>query len=134
MQRNSELLSQALHVLQVLLVLVLVLDLGPDACSSLTCRPEREGRRVTTFEDAHGGGEVVDAAGGPEGGGQDLDGGDEIVGEAVVEVALDRCVSVRVELGGCGESGRPTWSSKTSWTESNSFSYLWGELVSWMVD
>jgi hypothetical protein len=41
-----------------------------------------------TFEDSDGGGEVVDAAGGLEGGSDDGRGRDEIVGEGVVEVAL----------------------------------------------
>jgi hypothetical protein len=41
-----------------------------------------------TLEHPDGGGEVVDTAGGLEGGGEDLDGGDEIVGEAVVQIAL----------------------------------------------
>jgi hypothetical protein len=41
-----------------------------------------------TLEDADGGREVVDTAGGFQGGGDDLGRGDEIVGEGVVEVAL----------------------------------------------
>lgn len=41
-----------------------------------------------TLENPDGGREVVDAAGGLQGRGEDLDGGDEIVGEAVVQVAL----------------------------------------------
>lgn len=41
-----------------------------------------------TLEHPDGGGEVVDPAGGLEGSGEDLNGGDEIVGEAVVQVAL----------------------------------------------
>ena len=47
-----------------------------------------ERRGGTTFEDANGGGEVVDATGSLEGGGENFDGGDEVVGEAVVQVAL----------------------------------------------
>jgi hypothetical protein len=46
------------------------------------------GRR--TLEDPDSGGEVVDAAGSAQGSGEDLDGGDEVVGEAVVKVALRR--------------------------------------------
>jgi hypothetical protein len=45
---------------------------------------------MRTLEDSDSGGEVVDAAGGPQSSGEDLDGGDEIVSEAVVEVTLDR--------------------------------------------
>jgi hypothetical protein len=41
-----------------------------------------------TLEDANSGGEVVNTAGGLEGGSEDLDGGNEIVSEAVVQVAL----------------------------------------------
>ena len=41
-----------------------------------------------TLEDANSGGEVVDTAGGLESGSEDLNGGNEIVGEAVVQVAL----------------------------------------------
>jgi len=43
---------------------------------------------LRTLEDTNGSGEVVDTAGGLQGGGENLDGGDEIVGEAVVQVAL----------------------------------------------
>lgn len=42
-----------------------------------------------TLENTDGGREVVDTAGGLQGGSEDLNGGDEIVGEAVVQVALD---------------------------------------------
>lgn len=44
---------------------------------------------MRTLEDTDSGGEVVDAASGPESGGEDLNGRDEIVGKAVVQVALD---------------------------------------------
>lgn len=44
--------------------------------------------RAHTLENPDGGREVVDAAGGLQGRGENLDGGDEIVGEAVVQVAL----------------------------------------------
>lgn len=43
-----------------------------------------------TLEDADGSGEVVDTAGSLQGSAEDLNGGDEIVGEAVVQVALHR--------------------------------------------
>ena len=43
---------------------------------------------LRTLENTDGSGEVVDAAGGLQGGAENLDGGDEIVGEAVVQVAL----------------------------------------------
>ena len=41
-----------------------------------------------TLENADGSREVVDTAGGLQGRSENLDGGDEIVGEAVVQVAL----------------------------------------------
>lgn len=44
---------------------------------------------MRTLENTDGGGEVVDTASGLKGGSEDLNGGDEIVGEAVVQVALD---------------------------------------------
>lgn len=43
---------------------------------------------MRTLEDADGGRVVVDPAGGLEGSGEDLHGGDEIVSEAVVQVTL----------------------------------------------
>jgi hypothetical protein len=43
-----------------------------------------------TLEDTDGSGVVVDTAGSLQGGAQDLNGGDEIVGEAVVQVALEK--------------------------------------------
>lgn len=48
----------------------------------------RGGRR-RTLEDANGSGEVVDAAGSLQGSSEDLNGGDKVVGEAVVEVTLE---------------------------------------------
>lgn len=71
-ESNAEFLAETLEGLKVLLVLVLGLDLGLD-----------------TLEDTDSGGEVVDAASGPESGGEDLNGRDEIVGKAVVQVALE---------------------------------------------
>lgn len=41
-----------------------------------------------TLEDTDGSGEVVDTAGGLQGGAEDLNGGDEIISEAVVQVTL----------------------------------------------
>ena len=62
-----------------------------------------------TLEDADSGREVVHAAGSLESGSEDLDGGDEIVSEAVVQVALrkyrlasDDSVEVRMWCDGCG--------------------------------
>lgn len=105
-------------------------------------------KRVTggepTLEDSDGGGEVVDATGSAEGSGDDGGRGDEIVGKAVVEVSLEFCQLVRRVLrfelfrarssasgDRSGDAGGPykpcdkhTWSSKTSFTLSNSFSYL----------
>lgn len=47
-----------------------------------------------TLEDAHGSGEVVHPPGGPKRGGADGRGGDQIVGEGVVQVALRRVARV----------------------------------------
>lgn len=109
-----------------------------------------------TFEDTNSGREVVDTASSLQGRSEDLNGGDKVIGEAVVEVTLGRhklnIVSVINFLSWllCGmQSGRDawnihdrttpedrgfpyvrtrtcqlTWSSKTSWTPSNSFSNL----------
>jgi hypothetical protein len=71
------------QLIEVSLVLPLVLDLLAD-----------------TLEDANGGGIVVDLAGGAECGVDDLGGGDEVVGEAVVEASLElEEVRDRVEEG-----------------------------------
>lgn len=45
-------------------------------------------RTGQTFKNADGGREIVDAAGGLESSGQDLDRGHKIVSEAIVQVAL----------------------------------------------
>jgi hypothetical protein len=71
LQHDAELLAQGLELVQVLLVLAVVLDLGLNA-----------------LEDADGGGKVVHSAGSLEGGSDDRGGGDEIVGKGVVQVAL----------------------------------------------
>jgi hypothetical protein len=46
------------------------------------------GLGMRTLKDPHGGGEVVDASGSAQSGDDDRGGGDEIVGEAVVQVTL----------------------------------------------
>lgn len=51
-----------------------------------------------TLEDADGGGEVVDPPGSLERGDDDASGRDKIVGESVVEVALESCVSPLPEV------------------------------------
>lgn len=81
-----------------------------------------------TFEDPNSGGEVVDSSCRSQSCGDDRWGGDEIVGEAIVKVALwfKEQTSARRLLS------RAHWilyrsrtcSSKTSCTASNSFSYL----------
>lgn len=48
-----------------------------------------------TLEDADGGGKVVDSPGGLQSGGDNGRGGDQVVSEGVVEVALLELVSVR---------------------------------------
>ena len=73
--------------------MALVLDLGVDACVAVSVCAPRCGRRVAmgekhTLEYPDGGGEVVDAPGGSEGSDDNAGGGDKIVGESVVEVAL----------------------------------------------
>lgn len=67
-QNNAQLASQPIQMLQILLILIVVFDLGFDACSVSTAnRPTgKKKRRRRTLEDAHGGGEVIDAAGGFE--------------------------------------------------------------------
>lgn len=67
LEHNAELLSEGLKLIQVLLVLTVVLDLGLD-----------------TLKDAHGGGEVVDSAGGLKGSNDDGRGRNKIVGESIV--------------------------------------------------
>lgn len=53
-----------------------------------TTRRSVRGVLLRTFEDPDSGWEVVDAAGGLEGSGENFNRGDEIVSEAVVQVAL----------------------------------------------
>lgn len=80
-----------------------------------------------TLKDADGSGVVVDTSCSAESGREDRGGGDQVVGKGVVQVALGGggvSVSLVAEVGGRGGGGRHTWSSKTSWTVSNSFSYL----------
>ena len=54
---------------------------------------------MRTLENADSGSEVVDSAGSLEGGGDDRDGGDEIVGEGVVQVALFENVALVLACG-----------------------------------
>lgn len=100
-QGDAKLFPYRLELLQVLVVLALVLNFGSDGCGedeTLTIGPmlthrgpgrgqceEVEGH---TLEYSHGGGKVIDPPGGPEGGGDDGGRGDQVVGEGVVEVAL----------------------------------------------
>lgn len=95
LQQNAQLLAQGLELSKVLLVLLLVLNLGLDACFEKSRLAKRRHRALRgglngdrTLEDPHGGGEVVDPPGGLERGGAHAGGGDEIVGEGVVQVAL----------------------------------------------
>lgn len=50
---------------------------------------------MRTLENTDGSGEVVDTTSGLQGGSEDLNGGNEIVGEAVVQVALGEEVSIQ---------------------------------------
>jgi hypothetical protein len=100
LEHDAELLTQGLQLVQVLLVLALVLDLGLDACVQcvlVSCVGFRSwGERGyfpasgldSTLEDPDGGGEVVDSPRGTQGGRDDGGRGDEVVGEGVVQVAL----------------------------------------------
>ena len=72
LELDTELLTDTLEGVYVLLVLGLVLDLLLDA-----------------LKDTDGGGVVVDTPAGAESRLNDLGGGDEVVGEAVVEAALE---------------------------------------------
>lgn len=96
LQQNAELLAQGLELVKVLLVLLLVLDLGLDACFE-DGRLAKQRRQASpawgwnsgrTLEDPHGSGEVVDPPGGLERGGAHAGGGDEVIGKGVVQVAL----------------------------------------------
>lgn len=90
LEQDAELLAEGLELLEVLLVLALVLDLGFDACvggSVFLCGVV--GVMVWhTLKDADGGGVVVDTSCGAESGREDRGGGDQVVGEGVVQVAL----------------------------------------------
>lgn len=101
LERDSKLLAQRLELVQILLVLALVLNLGLDAClAPLACCiywggvdrnqyfPHGFGWEFRTLEDPDSGGEVVDSPRSPEGSGNNGGRGDEIVGEGVVQVAL----------------------------------------------
>lgn len=111
LQHDAELLAQGVELGKVLLVLLLVLDLGLDACIVLAWVSQSfhsyrvdfhrsvksavgKGNRLSahTLEDPHSSGEVVDPPGGAQGGGADGGGGDQIIGEGVVQVALNGLV------------------------------------------
>lgn len=91
-ESDTQFLTETVKALDVLLVLVLVLNLGLDTCS----RGELlvDGRESIlnvmrrTFKDANSGREVVDAARSLQGSSENLNGGHEVVGEAVVQVTL----------------------------------------------
>ena len=65
------------------------------------------------FENSHGGWIVIDSSGGSQSSGNNAWRGHEIVGERVVQVALARGLSMKVDLEG-SVRGEDTWSSKTS--------------------
>lgn len=103
LEQDAELLAQGLELREVLLVLLLVLDLGLDACCDHTVSANRhvcdEIKLMVvchTLEDAHGSGEVVNPPGGPQGGRADGRRGNQIVGEGVIQVALRRVARVSV--------------------------------------
>jgi len=72
MKQRTKLLTQGLELIKIGLVLLLVLDL-----------------LFNSLEHSDGSRVAVDATSGLDGSGDDLGGGDEIVGEAVVETALN---------------------------------------------
>lgn len=90
---DAQLLAQTLELLKVLLVLFLVLDLGLDACNiglaMVQLQMDTFSDVLRTLENTNSGGEVVDTASSLQSRREDLDGGNEIVGEAVVQVALE---------------------------------------------
>lgn len=100
LEDDSEFLAEGLELVEVLLVLALVLNLGLDSCGAKVCelgcvrllsshRMMLQGSvEVLTLEDPHSSGEVVDSPGGLERGGDHGRRRDEIVGEGVVQVAL----------------------------------------------
>lgn len=106
LEQDAELLAEGLELLEVLLVLALVLDLGFDACvgGSVFLCGVVGGMVWHTLKDADGGGVVVDTSCGAESGREDRGGGDQVVGEGVVQVTLGGGVRVSfvVEVGGRG--------------------------------
>jgi hypothetical protein len=90
-----------------------------------------------TLKNSDSRGEVVDTSGSADSSSDDRGRGNEIVGEAVVQVSLSECQQIcprkcmaHPRLCGVTSVGfnpdviKRTWSSKTSLTLSNSFSYL----------
>jgi len=97
LEHYAQLFPDALELLEVLGVLTLVLDLGVDACVAMlvdflakafVAPGARNSDCERTLEYPDGSREVVDAAGGSEGSDDNAGGGNEIVGEGVVEVTL----------------------------------------------
>lgn len=126
-ESNAKLLAERVEGLEVLLVLLLVLDLGLDAYfrsmvsivqQRVLCWGVQEWGH--TLEDANSGGEVVDAAGSLQGSSEDLNGGDKVVGEAVVEVTLkdredrvSRMIRSRCDLVTGHQQGCPTVTTRS---------------------
>ena len=54
--------------------------------------------RAHTFEDTDSGGVIVDSSCGSQSGSNDGGGGDKIVGEGVVQVALQKVISMRIAI------------------------------------
>ena len=90
LKQDAELLPEGLELLEVLLVLALVLDLGFDAYARMLVFLCLLGWGVIwhTLKDADGSGIVVDTSCGAESGCEDRGGGDQVVGKSVVQVAL----------------------------------------------
>lgn len=132
LQIDAQLFSERFQLLQVLFILLLILHLLLYAYIgrvSLYARRGRRGRKrkpcpgwfSPTFKYSHRCWKVIDPSRSFQRGGDDAGRGDEIVGKGVVQVALstpvrDHCILTPTAWRTC--------SSKTSWTASNSFSYL----------
>jgi hypothetical protein len=124
LQVDAELFAKRLQLVQIFLILLCVLDLFFNGCSVVrqsSSRDFQKRKRSPTLKYSHGRREVVDTSGSFQGCGDDTGRGHEIVGEGVVQIPLRRTLEPMSAEISCS---RHTCSSNTSWTPSNSFSYL----------
>jgi hypothetical protein len=89
LQDDTELVAKGLELIEVLLVLALVLDLGLDTCWNVSLCCAWCCVEFPTLENADGSGEVVDPSCGLEGSDENRRGGYQVIGEGVVQVSLD---------------------------------------------